>query len=78
MDLLKKIWPHAFGAKDVVGLVITIIIYLLIDVVLGWLISVLANIPIVNIICGLVGGLLGLYCFVGVILAILAFLKVLK
>lgn len=78
MDLLKKIWPHAFGAKDVVGLVITIIIYLLIDVVLGWLISVLAKFPIINIICGLVGGLLGLYCFIGVILAVLAFLKVLK
>lgn len=78
MDLLKKIWPHAFGAKDVVGLIITIIIYLLIGVVVGWLIGVLANIPIVNIICGLVGGLLDVYCLVGIILAVLAFLKVLK
>ena len=78
MDLLKKFWPHAFGAKDVVGLIITIIIYCLIDVVLGWLCSILGAIPVVGLIAGLVGGLLGLYCTIGIVLAILVALKVLK
>ena len=78
MDLLKKYWPHAFKANDIVGLIITIIIYAVIDIVVGWLIGIVALLPIINLVCGLVGGLLGLYCFVGIILAILVALKVLK
>lgn len=78
MDLLKKFWPNAFKTNDVVGLIITIIIYLLIGLVLGWLISIVALIPIVNIICGLVGGLLELYVFIGIVLSVLSFLKILK
>ena len=78
MDLLKKFWPHAFKANDVAGLVITIIIYLLIDIVLGWLIGIFAGIPIVGVIFTLIGSLLGLYCLVGIVLAILDFFKVLK
>lgn len=78
MDLLKKFWPHAFGAKGVVGLIITIIIYLLIDCLLGWVCSLLSGIPIVGIVAGLVGSLLGLYCTIGIVLAILVALKVLK
>ena len=78
MDLLKKFWPHAFKANGVVGLIITIIIYCLIDLVLGWLIGILADIPVVGLIASLVGGLLGLYCTIGIILAILVALKVLK
>lgn len=78
MDLLKKFWPNAFKANDVAGLIVTIIVYLLIGIVLGWLISIVSLIPIINIVCGLVGGLIELYVFVGIVLAVLSFLKVLK
>ena len=78
MDLLKKFWPHAFGAKGIVGLIITVIVYCVIEVVLGWVCSILGAMPIIGIVAGLIGGLLGLYCGIGIILAILVALKILK
>ncbi len=74
MDLLRKYWPHAF--KD--NVIVAIIVYLLIDIVLGFVIGLLAGIPVIGFIFSLVGSLLGLYCTVGIILAILNLLKVFK
>ena len=78
MDALKKFFPHAFKATALSKLIITIIIYLLIDVVCGFVIGLLAKLPIIGIIFGLLGSLVGLYATVGIVLAILVFLKVLK
>ena len=78
MDALKKFFPHAFKATELSKLIITIIIYLLIDVVCGFVIGLLAKLPIIGIIFGLLGSLVGLYATVGIVLAILVFLKVLK
>jgi len=78
MDLLKKYFPHAFKATDLKAFIITLIVYILVDVVCGFVIGLLAKLPIINIICGLLGALVGLYATVGVVLAILVFLKVLK
>lgn len=78
MDILKKYFPHAFKATELTAFIITLIIYVLIDVVCGFVIGLLAKIPVLGIIFGLLGSLVGLYALVGVILAILVFVKVLK
>lgn len=78
MDALKKFFPHAFKATELSKLIITVIIYLLIDVVCGFVIGLLAKLPIIGFIFGLLGGLVGLYATVGIVLAILVCLKVLK
>lgn len=80
MDFLKKLWPTPFKIKkgDIVSLLIQGIIFLLICAVLGWLIGLLANIPIVGIIFGLVGSLMGVYSFVGLVLCVLKFFDVVK
>lgn len=78
MDLLKKYFPHAFKATDLKAFIITLIVYILIDVVCGFVIRLLAALPIVGIIFSLLGALVGLYATVGIVLAILVFLKVLK
>ena len=72
MDMLKKIFPYSFGAKDVAGLVIKILVYLVASAVLGWVVSL---VPLVG---GLVASLIGLYSTVGLVLAILDYLKVIK
>ena len=72
MDMLKKIFPYSFGSKDVASLVIKIVVYLVASAVLGFVIGL---IPLVG---GLVGSLIGLYSTVGIVLAILDYLKVLK
>ena len=78
MDALKKFFPHAFKATELSKLIITIIIYILIDIVCGFVIGLLAQLPILGIIFGLLGSLVGLYAFVGIVLALLVFFKVLK
>ena len=72
MDMLKKFFPYSFGAKDVAGLVIKIVVYIVASAVLGFVVGL---IPFVG---GLVGSLIGLYSTVGLVLAILDYLKILK
>lgn len=80
MDILKKIWPTAFAVKkkDVVSLIIQILIFIVICVVGGLLIGLLAGIPVVNVICGILGAALDIYGVVGIVLCVLQFLDVLK
>jgi hypothetical protein len=79
MDMLKKLFPLAFGAKkDIVALVINILIHIVVDAVLGIVISLLAGLPLVGFVFGLIGSVLGLYFLVSLILSILHFLKIVK
>ena len=78
MDTLKKLFPLSFKVKEVKDLVISIIIYAVIDVVCGIVISLLAKLPIIGILFSLVGALIGIYATAGIVLAILVFVKVLK
>ena len=78
MDILKKIFPYSFGVKDLTDMIIKIIVYVVVGAVAGVLIGILANIPILGAIIGAVGGLIDLYCTIGIVLAILDNFKVLK
>lgn len=78
MDLLKTFFPFSFKASELTAFIITLIVYILVDVICGFVIGLLAAIPLVGIIAGLVGALIGLYALVGIVLAILVFAKVLK
>ena len=79
MDMLKKLFPLAFGAKkDIVALVINILIHIVVDAVLGIVISLLAGLPLVGFVFVLIGSVLGLYFLVSLILSILHFLKIVK
>ena len=78
MDLLKKYFPHAFKATELQSFIITLLIYVVIDIVCGFVIGLLAKIPLIGIIFSLVGSLVGLYALVGVILSVLVFVKVVK
>lgn len=78
MELLKKYFPFAFGAKDVASLVIRIIVLLVVGAVATWVIGLLGIIPVVGLIIGLVCGLIDLYVLATIVIAILDYLKVLK
>ena len=78
METVKKFFPPAFKAEDVKSLVIALVVYVLIDVVCGAVIGLLAKIPVLGIIFGILGSLVGLYALVSVVLSILAFLKIVK
>ena len=78
MDILKMICPHAFKAKDVMGLVIALVIYIIVCGICGAIIGWLAGIPIIGLIFSLLGAVLGIYGLLGIVLSILVFLKVVK
>ena len=79
MDMLKKYFPLAFAAKkDITALVINIIIHIVINAVAGVAIALLVKIPLIGIIVSTVGGLVGLYFLISLVLSILDYLKILK
>ncbi len=78
MDFLKKFFPWSFKANDVKALVISIIIYIVIGFVGGLILGLLSAIPLIGWLFSIVGGLLELYTVVGIVLAVLVFVKVLK
>ena len=78
MDILKKFFPHAFLATETVKFITSLIIYALIDIVCGVIIGLLAKLPLIGFIFGLLGSLIGLYATAGIVLSILVFAKVIK
>lgn len=72
MDMLKKYFPLAFKQKDgIVGLIINIIIHVFADAVAGLIIGFLPFL-------GFLGGIIGLYFTVSLVLSVLDYLKVIK
>ena len=78
MDMLKKIFPDAFCAKEVNSFIVTLLIYGIGSFLIGLVLSLLAKIPLVGIIFSLIGYVVGLYALVGIVLAVLVFAKVIK
>ena len=78
--MLQKIWPTPFKIKkgDLTSFLIQLIIFVVLTTVIGWLIGLLAKVPVVGIIFGLVGSLMGIYTVVGIVLCILRFVGVLE
>lgn len=80
MDMVKKYFPFSFNfkEKDVNGLVVSIIIYIVGMLISGVAMTLLSMIPVINILTGIVGWVIEVYLFVGIVLSVLNFLNVLK
>ena len=79
MDMLKKYFPLSCGLEDVKKLVIAILIYVVIDLISGAACWVLGLIPLLGgIAAWALGTVVGLYTLVGIVLAVLSFLKGIK
>jgi len=78
MKFFKKYFPHAFRSKDFLTFIITMLIYVLIDAVCGFAVSLVDGIPVLGFIFVILGAAIGMYALVGIVLSILVFLKVIK
>lgn len=78
MATLKKLFPLSFSINGLVSLIIIIFIYAIIATVAGFAIGLLAHVPIVKIVVGILGGVVEVYVLTGVILSILCFLGIVK
>lgn len=79
MDMLKKIFPVSFSFADtLVNLVVGILIYVVGSAVASVVLGLLAKIPLIGLVFGLVNWVIGIYAFVGLVLLVLVYLKVVK
>lgn len=78
MDTLKKLFPWSFKNKTMKDLIVSILIYMAINIVGGLVFGLLSAIPLIGLVFSLISGLLGIYTLAGVILASLHFFGLLK
>ena len=78
MDALKILFPWSFKNKTMKDLIVSILIYMAINIVGGIVCGLLASFPLVGFVFSLLGGALGIYTLAGVILASLHFFGLLK
>lgn len=87
MDSLKKIFPLSWKftadvSNFIVGIIIYIVLCVPVGIVLGLAKMIVEWIPVVgNILVwalGVVGGLVGIYALIGLVLLILVYCKVIK
>ena len=75
---MLKYFPISARAKTLGGLLVSILIYIVVGFLIGLGLKILAILPLIDIILGIIGWLVELYIAVGVVVAILVFLKVIK
>ncbi len=73
--MLQNVLNKFNSVKTVKDLVISIVVFLLIDVICGLVIGFLCKIPVLGIIFTIIGSVVGILCLVGIVLSILGFLK---
>ncbi len=74
--MLSKIFPFSTRSNTVGGLIVSIAVYIVCGAVAGIIIGLLAKMPIIGFIFGLVGGIVDLYCLCGIIISVLIYCKV--
>lgn len=77
MDKLTPYFPlnAKVDKNNIVSLIVVIAIYIVVAAILAFIISLISAIPIVGIIGWVAGTLVGIYELVGIILAVLTFVK---
>ena len=78
MNLAKKYFPCSLKANKLVGLIVAILIYSIINFVGGIVFTFLAKLPLIGFIASVLGWGLSIYCAAGSVIAIFIFFKVLK
>ena len=75
---MLKYFPISARAKTLVGLLVSILIYIVVGFLIGLGLKILAILPLIDILLSIIGWLVELYIAVGVVISILVFLKIVK
>ena len=78
MEILRRFFPLSFKANTFKDFLITVVIYIVLDFICGCAIGLLGKLPLIGMIFGLVGWVLGIYFALGLLLSILVFLNIVK
>ena len=77
MSTLRKIFPRSFKVDSLSSLIGTILVYVILNAVLGAIFCVLSKIMLVGFVFSVLGGCLGIYFTAAIVVAILKFLNIL-
>ena len=81
MDALKNLFPISYQSvkkEDAKSLIVAIVIYIVVALVVGLILGLLGRLPLIGWVFRLVSWLIRAYCTVGIVLAILYFLNIVK
>ena len=76
MQFVRTYFPLSFRGPSLKDMLISILIYIVLDIVCGLIIGLLGALPLIGWLFAIVGWVAGIYFFVGIIIAVLNFLKV--
>ena len=76
MNLLRELFPLSAKVKDVKSLVISILLYIVVSVVTGFVLGLLTGIPLIGTVIGFASRLIDLYCLGGMVVSIMILAKV--
>ena len=77
MSTLRKLFPRSFAVNSLSSLITTILVYVILNAVLGFVFGILSKIMLVGFVFSVLGGCLGLYFTAAIVVAILKFLNIL-
>ncbi len=80
MNFLHTVWPTPFQIKpkSIGSLVVQLVIFLIICAIAGVFVHWLSNLWLIGWIFRIIGGLVDIYCTVGIVLSFLVFFGLLQ
>lgn len=72
---MKAFFPVSAMATNLAGMIISILIYLGLGTLVGWVCSALSGIWVIGTLASMIGTVVGVYLLIGIVLAVVTFLK---
>ena len=73
---MRELFPLSAKVKDVKSLIISILLYIVVSVVTGFVLGFFTAIPLVGTVIGFISSLIDLYCLGGMVISIMILAKV--
>ena len=76
MNFLRELFPLSAKVKDIKSLIISILLYIALSVITGFVLGLLTGLPLIGTAIGFVSRLIDLYCLGGMVVSIMILAKV--
>ena len=75
---MRDLFPFSYRVCSFKEFLITMLSYIVLDCICSILFSILVKLPLIGGVFGLIGWVLGVYFIIGMVIAILVFLNIIK
>ena len=78
MNKLKQLWPRSFESDTVKGVLVALAFYVILNIIVGFVVGLLEGLPVLGFAFKVFKGILLLYVFTGISLAVLNYFGIVK